>query len=65
MKVIDMIDELDVNNKVGTIWIGVNSANVINKSMITSMVTNYHNLYYIYVEDYLDSIDHSIHNQIK
>lgn len=31
IKVIEMIDELEVNDRVGTIWIGINSDNIIDK----------------------------------
>ena len=41
MKVIDMIDGLNINHKVGKILVGLKDDNRINEWIIMKMVTNY------------------------
>ena len=60
-----MIDELNVNQKVGEIGIGISNTNPINEQIIRIMINNYKNVYNIYVIDITDSVDNSIHNLIK
>ena len=65
MKVMKMINELNVNHKVGTIIIGLSNDNPINEEIIRIMNNNYNNVYSIGVDDYNDSVDNMVHNQIK
>ena len=41
MKVINMVDELNVNHRVGIIEIGFHSNNVINEEIIRIMIKRY------------------------
>jgi len=41
MKVIDMIDELNINQKVGVIRINITRENRVNHKLIMRMVSNY------------------------
>ena len=49
MKVMKMINELNVNQKVGIIQIRLDNNNPINEEIIRMMVNNYNNVYEIYV----------------
>ena len=60
-----MINEMNVNQKVGTIVIGLNDNNPINEEIIRMMNNNYKNVYSIAVSDYNDSVDNEVYNQIK
>ena len=60
-----MINELNVNNKVGRILIKLSNNNPINQEIIRMMTNRYYNLYGIYVFDYNNSIDNNIHDLIK
>ena len=65
MKVIDVIDELNINHKVEEIGIRINGKNGVNQELMTKMVNNYRNVCDIQVFDWLDSVDTNIHDQIK
>jgi len=65
MKVIQMIDRLKVNHKVGEIKIKVSGYNRMNREVIMKMVNRYYNVYYILVIDYSGSVDNGIHGCIK
>jgi len=60
-----MINELNLNHKVGKVIIRLNSDNPINNDIIRIMINMYHNLYSIVVRDNNDSVDNKIHDQIK
>ena len=51
MEMMKMVDELNVNQKVGIITININKNNPINEEIIGIMVSNYHNVYQIEVFD--------------
>jgi len=63
MKVMKTINELNVNQKVGTILIRNRNQN--NEEIIRIMINSYHNVYHILVCDYNNSVDNSIHDLIK
>jgi len=65
MKVINMINELNVNHKVGGIWIQLDNNNPINTEIIRIMINRYNNVFSIFIRDHNDSVDNMVHNQIK
>jgi len=66
MKLIDVIDELNVNDKVGEIHIKLNqSIEKINRQIIKTMINRYHNVYSIGIYDQNDIVNNDIHEQIK
>jgi len=64
MKVITMVNELNANNKVGTVLLTISDDNQIDQHIMDNIINNYNNVYCININDYGDSID-EIHNQIK
>jgi len=54
MKMMNMINELNVNHKVGMIWIKLNNNNPINEEIIRMMVNSCNNVYDIAVDNYND-----------
>jgi len=62
IEVMNMINELNVNHKVGEISITLSNNNPINEEIIRMMISNYDNVYSILVYDYNDSIDNNIHD---
>jgi len=61
-----MIDELNVNQKVGQIFIKISNENPIDIEIIRMMINNkYHNLYWIWILDCNNSMDNNIHDAIK
>jgi len=62
MELIKMVNELNVNQKVGRICIGLSNDNPINEEIIRMVIDSCHNLYDIYVEDKNDSVDNIMHN---
>ena len=60
-----MINELNVNHKVGIIEIDLRNSNPINDEIIRMMINNYKNVYCIDVCDRNDSVDNMVHDQIK
>jgi len=65
MKVMKMINGLNVNQKVGRIEIKLRNRNPINEEIMRMVTNNYNNVYWIEVDDYNDSVDNMVHNQIK
>jgi len=49
-----MIDELEVNHKVGRLYFYFCNGNEINAQLLIRIANNYHNLYDIYTCDYYD-----------
>jgi len=49
MEIMKMINEINVNHKVGMIWIKLNNYNPINDEIIRIMINNYDNVYCINV----------------
>ena len=60
-----IINELDINQKVGEIWIRLNNSNPINEEIIRMIINSYNNVYSIHVRDDNDSVDNINHDQIK
>ena len=60
-----MVDELNVNYRVGHISIGFHSDNVINEEIIRIMIKRYQNVYSIYVNNKDNLINSNIHDLIK
>ena len=61
----NMINELNVSQKVGRICIKLDDSNPINEEIVRMMNNKCKNVYDIGVWDYNDSVDNSIHDQIK
>jgi len=62
MKVMNMINELNVNHKVGTILIKLRNDNPINEEIVRMMTNSCNNVYWIVICDYNDSVDNMVHN---
>jgi len=61
-----MINEMNVNHKVGGISIRFSkNNNPINKEILRMMNNSYNNVYWIDVRDDNNSVDNIIHDQIK
>jgi len=60
-----MINELNVNHKLGTIWIRLNNDNPINEEIMRNMNNSCNNVYWIVVNDNNNSVDNMVHDQIK
>ena len=60
-----MINELNVNQKVGIVFIRLYNDNPINEEIIRMTINSCNNVYAIYVYDCTDSIDNNIHDLIK
>ena len=65
MEVIKMINELNVNHKVGGIYIKLSNDNPINGEIIRMINNSCNNVYWIKVFDYKNSVDNMVHDQIK
>jgi len=65
VKVIEMINGLNVNQRVGAICINLNDKNPMNGEIIRMMINNYKNVFTIIVYDGSDSVDNEVHDQIK
>ena len=61
----NMINELNVNQKVGRIWITLNNDNPINEEIIRMIINSCNNVYQIYICDENNSVDNINHDQIK
>ena len=59
-----MIDELDVNHKVGSIYIKLIQDNPINTEILKTMTRRYQNAYNVGIKDYSDNIDNDVHSQL-
>jgi len=46
-----MVDQLDVNHKVGIVEFDIRDDNLIDSDLLVKMVNNYHNVYHIYIFD--------------
>ena len=58
---INMIDKLNINHKVGKIWINIKQNNIFDKETIRIMNDKYINTYYLNLHDFNDSIDNSMY----
>jgi len=66
MEIMKMINEMNVNHKVGGISIRFSkNNNPINKEILRMMNNSYNNVYWIDVRDDNNSVDNIIHDQIK
>ena len=53
-----MINTLNANSNVGIVRIILNSSNKWNSEIVRLMIDRFTNVYYIYVHDINDSVDH-------
>ena len=53
-----MIDTLNANTNVGTVYIRLNSSNKWNSEIVRLMINRFTNVYDIYVSDWNNSVDH-------
>ena len=51
MKIIEMIENLNINHRVGVLMIKMNELNVFSREMIMRMNANYYNLYTLVIID--------------
>jgi len=65
MEALKMINEMNVNHKVGTIRITVSNSNPINEEILRMINNRYNNVYEIVVYDNNDSVNNMVHDQIK
>ena len=61
IKMMDMIDQQNVNHKVGIIKIESTNSNQFSQQVIQLMVDRYHNVYHIAVDDSSHQIDRKTH----
>jgi len=57
-----MINEMNANQKVGTIFIRLYNNNPINTDIIIMMINRYKNLYDISIKDSNYSVDNMVHD---
>jgi len=60
-----MIDELDIDHKVGFLEIDIISSNPLNEEIIRMVANRYHNIYRFDVYDHNDLVNDMIHEPIK
>ena len=60
-----MIDDLNINHKVGLVWIHLNDNNPITKELLIKMIDRYYNVYDITIADSRNRNDDDIHNLIE
>lgn len=65
LKIIEMIDRLDINQKVGRIFIKISPNNPINAEIMRTILNNYNNIYRIDIQDGNGSVDNVVHGLIK
>jgi len=57
MKVMNMINEVNGNHKVGKLVIKLDTNNKWNEQVLTAMIKRYQNIYDIWIVDYNDLVD--------
>ena len=62
MEIMKMVNELNVNQKVGRIWIKLDNDNQINDEIIRMIINSCNNVYYISIRDDNDSVDNMVHD---
>ena len=63
LSIMNMIDELDVNDRVGKLAIKLGYNNPVDSSLIRMISDRFTNLYYVHIKDQNDMIENTIHNQ--
>ena len=58
MRVLRMIDTVDANSNVGTVYIIVNSDSRWNSEIVTSIINRYTNVYEIVVDNHDNQANH-------
>ena len=51
---VEMVNQLDVNHKVGIVRFDICNDNIFDSDLLVKMVNNYHNVYHIYIFDRYD-----------
>ena len=64
MKVMNMISEMDCNNKVGGITIAIDSNNRWNEEILRTIMRRYQNIYKVWIIDSNVQVDNRIHRVI-
>lgn len=64
MKMMNMVDELKVNYKVGKVYVRASNDNKLIQEVVQMMVDRYHNVYEIGVNDSNDQVDEEMHDEI-
>ena len=57
-EIVNLIENLNANDKVGIIMIGIEDKNPINTEILDRMSIRYKNVYQIVIFDWLDYVDH-------
>jgi len=57
-----MIDQLDVNHKVGIVRFDIHDDNLVDIDLLTKMADKYPNLYYAEIHDKYNQVKHDVHN---
>ena len=65
MDVLKIIERVNGDSNVETVYIVLNSDNDWNDEIIRIMMSRYSNLYSIYMDDYSNWVDHELHGLIK
>ena len=65
MKVVKMIDEMNVNHKVAILTIGINDSDTLNEELIKMMIGKYKNVYKIEVNNWGHLINKKVHESIN
>ena len=60
-----MLDKMGVNSKVGQIKIKLRNDYPINEEDIKRMNKKWKNLYYILIDDYMQTVDEGKHRELK
>ena len=60
-----MIDQLNVNHRVGRIDVRIRNSNPIDIQLLEKIRSNCHNLYFICIGDYYDQVKNDMHNVLK
>jgi len=60
-----MIDQLDVNHKVGILKFAISNDNPFDSELLAKMAKNYRNVYHIYILDRCNYLKSEIHDQLR
>jgi len=60
-----MIDEYNVNHKVGMLSIKCKNSNPVDQEVLMTMVSKYQNVYSLIISDYNHTVDRVIHDHIQ
>ena len=65
MSLIEMVQQLDVNHRVGKLILYFNDSSKFNGEMVRVIMEKYHNIYHIEINDWSNSLDKKVYESIK